>query len=357
MQMNDNYQMTQNKFPGWPSVLSMLFRREELGFDLARLALVEILSGETTPVHAAAFVAGLRTKGESVEEVAGMASAMLEFATIVDVDPYLVDTCGTGGDRAMTINVSTMAALIVAGAGVKVCKHGGRASSSKSGSADVLESLGVKIDVGPSLVSECIEKANIGFCFAPKFHPAMANVASLRRELGVATIFNFLGPLVNPARARYQVVGVSDPKMAETMLRVLARQGSLRAMVVYGEDGLDEISTTSVSNVFELSRDSAGNPVVESYVIDPRDYGMNLASLEELRGGSAQDNALVVRETLEGKTGPKSDIAILNAGAALYICGAASSIKTGIEMAKDSISSGGAVKALETLVATSQRNL
>lgn len=354
MQMNDMAEFTEGKFPGWPTVLSLLFKRHDLGFELSRQALVEILSGDTSPVHAAAFVAGLRTKGESVDEVSGMASAMLDFATVVDVDPYLVDTCGTGGDRAMTINVSTMAALIVAGAGVKVCKHGGRASSSKSGSADVLESLGVKIDVGPTLVSECINKANIGFCFAPKFHPAMANVSSLRRELGVATIFNFLGPLVNPARARYQVVGVSDPKMAEIMVGVLARQGSLRAMVVYGEDGLDEISTTSVSNVFELSRDSEGNPIVESYVIDPRDYGISLATLDELRGGNAEENATIVRDMLHGGIGPKSDIAILNAAAALYICGAAPSIHVGVNMAKRAIEDGGALRALETLVNTSQ---
>lgn len=352
--MTDSNFAQQSQFPGWPAVISMVFKRQNLGYDLARLALIEILSGNTSPVHAAAFVASLRTKGETVEEVSGMASAMLEFATKVDVDPFLVDTCGTGGDRAMTINVSTMAALIVAGAGIKVCKHGGRASSSKSGSADVLESLGVRIDIGPTLVAHCIEKANIGFCFAPKFHPAMANVSSLRRELGVATIFNFLGPLVNPARARYQVVGVSDPAMAEIMVGVLAAQGSKRAMVVFGEDGLDEISTTSVSNVFELSRDSDDKPVITTYQVDPRDYGIALVSLDDLRGGDASANAKVVLDVLEGKPGAKADIAVLNAGAALYICGAAPSIASGIEMARKSIASGGAMKSLNTLVEASQ---
>ncbi|NNN19046.1 MAG: anthranilate phosphoribosyltransferase [Acidimicrobiaceae bacterium] len=341
-------------FPGWPVVLSQLFRGEDLSFDLSRLALIQILSGDTPMAHAAAFVAALRTKGESVSEVSGMASAMLEFATKVDVDPYLVDTCGTGGDRSMTINVSTMAALIVAGAGVKVCKHGGRASSSKSGSADVLESLGVKVDIGPSLVAECIAKANIGFCFAPKFHPAMANVASLRRELGVPTVFNFLGPLVNPARAKYQVVGVSDPAMAETMVGVLANQGSERAMVVYGEDGLDEISTTAVSCVLELSRDKDGQPVIRRYKIDPADLGIALAGLDDLRGGEASENAVIVREVLQGSPGPKADIAILNAGAALYICGAASSIGDGIGIARQSIASGAALRALEGLISSSQ---
>ncbi|TAN20234.1 MAG: anthranilate phosphoribosyltransferase [Actinomycetota bacterium] len=326
-----------------------------MGYDLSRLALVEILSGATSMAHAAAFVAALRTKGETIDEVSGMASAMLDFATCVDVDPYLVDTCGTGGDRAMTINVSTMAALIVAGAGVKVCKHGGRASSSKAGSADVLESLGVKVDIGPSLVAECIEKANIGFCFAPKFHPAMANVAALRHELGVPTIFNFLGPLVNPARAKYQVVGVSDPAMAETMIHVLANQGSDRAMVVYGEDGLDEISTTAVTSILELSRDGAGNPVISRYKLDPTELGIPRATLGELRGGEAKENAVIVREVLEGKPGPKADIAILNAGAALYICGAAPSLGDGVQLARQSISSGAALHALEELISNSQR--
>lgn len=352
--MTQDESTTAQEFPGWPSVLTRLFHREDLGFDLARLALVEILSGETSMAHAAAFVAGLRTKGESVSEVSGMASAMLDFASTVDVDSRLVDTCGTGGDRAMTINVSTMAALIVAGAGVKVCKHGGRASSSKSGSADVLESLGVKVDVGPSLVAECIDKANIGFCFAPKFHPAMANVAALRSQLGVATVFNFLGPLVNPARAKFQVVGVSDPAMAETMIGVLAKQGSERAMVVYGEDGLDEISTTAVSSVLELSRDADGRANISHYKLDPSDYGIPLVSLEELRGGEAPENAAIVIEVLEGRTGPKADIAVLNAGAALYVYGAASSIADGIVMARESIESGSALRALEGLIKYSQ---
>ena len=352
--MTQDSATTVQEFPGWPAVLARAFRREDLGYDLARLALIEILSGETSLAHAAAFLAALRTKGETVNEVSGMASAMLEFATIVDVDPHLVDTCGTGGDRAMTINVSTMAALIVAGAGAKVCKHGGRASSSKSGSADVLESLGVKVDIGPSLVAESIAKANIGFCFAPKFHPAMANVGALRRELGVPTIFNFLGPLVNPARAKYQVVGVSDPAMADTMIGVLAKLGSERALVVYGEDGLDEISTTAVSSVLELSRDSTGQAVVTSYKLDPTDYGIPLVTLDDLRGGEAGENAAIVRRVLEGVPGPKADIAILNAAAALYVCGAASSIADGLELARKSISSGAALRALEGLVASSQ---
>lgn len=353
--MSQRESVTPITFPGWPSVLSSIFKREDLGFDVARLALIEILSGETSAVHASAFVSGLRTKRESVAEVSGMASAMLEFATLVDVDPFLVDTCGTGGDRAMTINVSTMAALIVAGSGVRVCKHGGRASSSKSGSADVLESLGVKLDIGPAKVADCIDRANIGFCFAPKFHPAMANVAALRRELGVATIFNFLGPLVNPARAKYQVVGVSDPAMAEIMVGVLADQGSSRAMVVYGQDGLDEISSTSSSSVYELMRDSNGKPVIDRYELDPRDFGIALSRLEDLRGGDSAVNAHILREVLRGKVGPHADIAVLNAGAALYISGSAPSIAKGIEMAKESIESGSALRSLELLIETSHQ--
>lgn len=352
--MTESNSVSRLTFPGWPTVLSKLFRGEDLGFELSRLALIEILSGETSLVQSSAFVASLRTKGESVNEVSGMASAMLEYATKVEIDPFLVDTCGTGGDRAMTVNVSTMAALIVAGAGVKVCKHGGRASSSQSGSADVLEALGVRIDVGPELVAECISKANIGFCFAPKFHPAMANVVELRRELKVPTIFNFLGPLINPARAKYQVVGVSDPSMAEIMIGVLAQQGSARAMVVYGEDGLDELSTSSISSVYELSRDSAGEAVISSYKIDPREFGIPFSSLDDLRGGDAEQNATIIREVLGGAIGPKTDIAVLNAGAALYICGAAPTVASGIEMAKKSIESGEALKCLDTLIAGSR---
>lgn len=356
LQMTEDNVRFQVEFPGWPAVLSELFARRDLGFDLSRQALMEILSGETSMIHAAAFLAALRTKGESVAEVSGMAAAMLDLATTLDVDPFLVDTCGTGGDRSMTINVSTMAALIVAGAGAKVCKHGGRASSSKAGSADVLESLGVKIDVGPALVARCISAANIGFCFAPKFHPAMAQVSALRRELAVATIFNFLGPLANPARAKYQLVGVSDPAMAETMIGVLADQGSCRAMVVYGVDGLDEISTTSTSNVFELNRDADGEPVVTKYVIDPADYAMKKATLDDLRGGSAYENAQIVREVLAGVEGPKADIAILNAGAALYICGAAPSIQSGVALARDSIATGAAGRALDRLIDVSRQD-
>lgn len=353
--MTNKIDSKSSEFPGWPAVLSKVFGGESLGYDLARLAMIEILSGKSSDTHTSALLAGLRTKGETIDEVSGMASAMLEFATLVEIDPYLVDTCGTGGDRSMTINVSTMAALIVAGAGVRVCKHGGRASSSKSGSADVLEALGVKVDVGPTIVAECVAEANIGFCFAPKFHPAMANVVPIRRELGVATVFNFLGPLVNPARARYQVVGVSDPKMAEIMIGVLASQGSARAMVVYGEDGLDEISTTSTSSVFELSRDANGDPIINSYVINPLDYGIPLANLEDLRGGNATENAAVIRSVLAGETGPKADIAILNAGAALYICGVAPTIAAGVDLARKSIESGAASAALDGLVSSSHR--
>ena len=230
---------------GWPAILGRVLSRQDLTADEASAALDDVLEGNATVAQIAAFIAGLRTKGETVGEMTGLVRALRAHGESLEVGVEVVDTCGTGGDRSGTINVSTLSALVVAGAGAVVCKHGGRAASSLAGSADVLEALGVVIDLGPRGVRRCIDEAGIGFCFAPRFHPTMRFVAPVRRELGVTTTFNFVGPLVNPAGATRQLVGVSDPMMAEKMLDVLEAFGSVHAMVVFGHDGLDELSTTA----------------------------------------------------------------------------------------------------------------
>ena len=335
----------------WPGVLGRLFARNDLSADEAATALGEILAGAATPAQIAAFITALRIKGETVEEMTGLVRAMLANAEPLPVPrpEDVVDTCGTGGDRSRSINVSTIAALVVAGAGARVCKHGGRAASSAAGSADVLEALGVVIDLGPGGVARCIAEVGIGFCFAPRFHPAMRYAIPVRRELGVATVFNFLGPLANPARARLQVVGVSDPAMADKMLGVLVANGAQRAMVVYGADGLDELSTTGPSMVLDAGADGE----VRRYTVDPTDLGFALTSLEELRGGDAAVNADVVRSVLAGKKGPHRDIAVLNAAAGLVVAGVSADLAEGVERAGAVIDGGAAHDVLENLVRTS----
>jgi anthranilate phosphoribosyltransferase len=249
---------------GWPGVLGRLLSGRDLTGDEAGCALGQVLSGAATASQIAAFVMALRMKGETVDEMAGLVRAMLAHAELLSVPGDLVDTCGTGGDRSGSVNVSTLAAFVVAGAGARVCKHGGRAASSSAGSADVLEALGVVIDLGPQDVARCIGEAGMGFCFAPRYHPAMRFAAPVRRELGVATVFNFLGPLANPARARHQVVGVSDPAMAEKMVGVLVANGARRAMVVYGADGLDEMSTTAPTTVLEVGGRDTGDSTCDA---------------------------------------------------------------------------------------------
>jgi anthranilate phosphoribosyltransferase len=274
---------------------------------------------------------------------------MLGHAEPLAIEGDLLDTCGTGGDRSRSINVSTIAALVAAGAGAKVCKHGGRAASSAAGSADVLEALGVVIDLGPVGVRRCVEDTGMGFCFAPRFHPAMRHAAPVRRELGVATVFNFLGPLANPARARYQVVGVSDPAMADKMLGVLLANGARRAMVVYGDDGLDELSTTTTSVVLEAIAGDGADPEVRRYRVDPKELGLEPASAEALRGGDAAANAGVVERVLGGEVGPHRDIVCLNAAAALVVAGLAADLAEGLALAGEVIDRGHAAAVLDRL--------
>jgi anthranilate phosphoribosyltransferase len=334
----------------WPEVLGRLVRREDLPTELAEQALSTILGGEATDAQIAAFAVALRAKGESPAELAALVRTMLRFAEHVQLDDVdaLVDTCGTGGDRSGSVNVSTMAAIIASGAGARVAKHGNRAASSRCGSADVLEALGVVIDLGPEGVARCVREAGIGFCFAPRFHPALRFAGPPRRELGVPTTFNFLGPLANPAGVRRQAVGVSDPAMAERMIGTLAELGAERALVFFGHDGLDELTTTTTSTVHEL-RDGA----IRTYVLDPSTLGFPTATPGALAGGDAAGNAAVVHHVLSGQGGPVRDIAVLNAAAALVAAGVTDDIEDGIERAAASIDEGRAASVLEGFVRTS----
>jgi anthranilate phosphoribosyltransferase len=330
-------------------ILARLMRDNELTADEIDAATTEIFEGRVSEVQAAGFIVALRTKGETAEELAALVRAMHRFATSVKVADGAIDTCGTGGDRSGTVNVSTMAALIAAGAGARVVKHGNRAQSSQAGSADVFETLGVAIELGPAGVARCVEEAGVGFCFAPRYHPAMRFLGPARKELGVPTTFNFLGPLANPARVRRQAVGVSDPAMATRMLGTLRVLGTERALVFSGDDGLDELTTTTTSTVHELVE---GN--LHEYKIDPLDVGIPRSEAAQLCGGDAATNAGVLRDVLEGVGGPCRDIAVLNAAAALMVAGKASDLAAGVEMAVVSIDSGAANQALETLVRVSQ---
>jgi len=335
---------------GWPAVLTRLMAGGDLARDEASAALSDVLEGTATQAQLAAFLTALRTKGETVEEITGLVEAVLAHAEPVAVAGAdgLVDTCGTGGDRSGSINVSTLSALVVAGAGARVVKHGNRAASSATGSADVLEALGVRIDVGPDGVLRCLEAAGMAFCFAPRFHPAFRFAGPVRRELGVPTVFNFLGPLANPARPGRQVLGVSSPDMAERMVHVLAANGVRRAMVVYGHDGFDELTTTTTSTVLDLA-----DGEVTASTVDPADLGLARATVEELRGGDAQANADAVRRVLAGEHGPRRDIVLLNAAAAAVVAGLAATLAEGLEVAAASMDEGRAAGVLDRLVQAS----
>ncbi|HET7482769.1 MAG TPA: anthranilate phosphoribosyltransferase [Actinomycetota bacterium] len=331
-------------------MLTKVLRSEALDERESALAMTEIMDGAATPVQIAGFVVALRAKGETVDEIVGLVRTMREFGAKVDVPGDVLDTCGTGGDRTGTFNVSTAAALVCAGAGVRVAKHGNRAASSRCGSADVLEALGVKIDLGPDDVATCIARAGIGFCFAPVFHPAMRHTATPRRELGVATVFNFLGPLSNPAGATRQALGVSDPRMLPKMVEALGRLGSDRVIAFHGDHGLDELATSGPSRVVELNRGAT-----TEWTIDPAELGLEPASIEAIAGGDAAANAATIRSVLAGDRGPQRDIVMLNAAAGLMAADRAGDIKAGLEVAADAIDSGAAARALDLLVEASNR--
>ena len=330
--------------------IAMLIDGTDLTEEQAETVMSEIIDGQATDAQIASYVTALRMKGETLSEVCGSARAMRARAAGITVDSSsVVDTCGTGGDGAHTFNISTTVAFVVSGAGMTVAKHGNRAVSSRSGSADVLKQLGVCIDLSPAGVEACINQTGIGFLFAPVFHPAMAKVAGPRKELGIRTIFNILGPLTNPARATSQVLGVYDEALTELMANALVRLGSRHSFVVHGMDGLDEITLTDRSKISE-----GKNGTIESYYVAPEDLGFSRCASVELKGGDADENANILTQILEGHPGPRRDIVLLNAAPAIVAGGKANTVAEGLAKAKESIDSGRAKEKLKQLIATSQ---
>jgi anthranilate phosphoribosyltransferase len=331
--------------------IDALASRRDLSADEAAEVLNEIMHGEVSETQIAGFLIGLRTKGETVDELAGLARTMRALAEPVPTGrDDLLDTAGTGGGLR-TFNVSTTAALIAAGAGCAVAKHGNRSATSLSGSADLLEALGARIDLAPVGVARCIEQAGFGFMFAPAHHQATRFVVPVRRELAVRTIFNYLGPLTNPAGARRQLIGVSDPLMLDTIAGALARLGVDRALVVSGEDGMDEISIAAATRVVEVNGDT-----IRRYTVAPQDVGLALGSGDDVGGGTPEQNAAITRAILEGKGGGGRDLAVINAGAAIYASGRAGSLREGVEAARAAIDGGGAARALARYVQASREH-
>ncbi len=330
--------------------IELLVNGRSLSFEQAAGVMEEIMSGEATPAQIAAFITALRIKGETVDEIAGLASVMRAKAISVVITPPVVDTCGIGGDSSASFNISTAAALVAAGSGLKVAKHGNRAMTSHCGSADVLEALGVKIDLGTEAVAECMETVGIGFMFAQVFHPAMKHVAAPRREIGIRTVFNILGPLTNPARAEYQVIGVPTRELGGKIASVLHRLGTKHALVVHGTDGVDEISISGRSLVWEINE----NGVLPLYEVSPEDFGFKQASLTEIKGGTREENAAMLRRILSGEKGPGRDVVVMNAAAALVASNRAADLKEGAAIAEEAIDSRQALQKLDGLVRLSQ---
>jgi anthranilate phosphoribosyltransferase len=339
-----------------------LVEKKDLTRIEAAAAMEAIMSGAATNAQIAAFLTALRMKGETVEELIGFAQVMRqkavrvrtrgeEVAALTGTDrEMLIDTCGTGGDAAGTFNVSTATAFVVAGAGLKVAKHGNRSVSSLCGSADVVETLGINLELSPAQVARCVDEVGIGFLYAPLLHTAMKHVMAARREMGVRTVFNMLGPLTNPASANAQVIGVYSRALTEPLARVLAELGTIRAFVVHGADGLDEISNTGESEISEVREG-----VVRSYTVRPEDFGIPRATIRDLQGGDREENAQIIRRILQGEPGPKRDIVLMNAAAALVVGARAKDLKEGVALAAHSIDSGSARAKLEALVALSQK--
>jgi anthranilate phosphoribosyltransferase len=330
--------------------IDALAARRDLSSEQTAGVLAEIMAGNASEAQTAAVLIALRTKGETIDELVGLATTMRLLATPVACDrDDLIDTAGTGGGRP-TFNVSTTAALIAAGAGCAVAKHGNRSATGLSGSADLLEALGVRIDLTPEAVARCIDEAGFGFMFAPAHHGATRHVVPVRKELAVRTIFNFLGPLTNPAGATRQVIGVSDPAFLDTIAGALARLGAVKALVVSSEDGLDEMSTAGTTTVVEVD-----GPEIHSYALAPEDVGLRRGRYEDVAGGPPEDNAAVTRRIFAGEAGPTRDLAALNAGAAIYVAGRADTLETGVRAAEEALDSGAAAEALDRLVALSQQ--
>ena len=331
--------------------LAKLADRTDLSEKEAEEVMAEIMDGAATPAQIAAYLMGLRLKGETVDEIAGSARAMRARATKIRVgSPIVVDTCGTGGDGGHTFNVSTTAAFVVAGAGLTVAKHGNRSISSKSGSADVLTALGVKIDLSPERVADCVNEVGIGFLFAPLFHGAMKHCAGPRQEMGIRTLLNVLGPLTNPAGATHQVLGVYDARLTEILAKVLLQLGSQHCFVIHGMDGLDELTLCDRTKVSE-----GKGGVVSNYFVSPEEFDLPRVHRKEIAGGTPEENARITRDILQGKKGPKRDIVCLNAAAAIVAGQKAKTLKDGFRLAQQALDSGAAADKLERLIAYSKR--
>jgi anthranilate phosphoribosyltransferase len=331
-------------------VIASVAAGKSLSLEDIAAVMREIMDGEATPSQIGAFLTALNIKGETPEEIAGLAQVMREKALKVNVAGPLIDTCGTGGDGKGTFNISTAAALVAAGAGVKVAKHGNRAASGSCGSADVLEALGVKIDLPPKEVEQCIHEVGIGFMFAPVFHPATRHVAPVRREIGIRTVFNILGPLTNPAGVQSQLIGVAYPDLGEKLAQVLKLLGIHHAIVVHGEDGLDELTLAGETTIWEVM-----DGVIHSRILPIERIGLPKASIEDIRGGTKEENAATMRRIFQGEKGPIRDAVLLNSGAALVIGDKAESIRQGAKMAAEIIDSGEALRKLDALVELSQQ--
>jgi len=329
--------------------IQSLVAGKSLTMEEAAAVMNEIMEGQVTPAQFGAFVTALRLKGETVDEIVGLAKTMRAKSIPVTIAEPVVDTCGTGGDGLRTFNISTAAAFVAAGAGLKVAKHGNRAMSSQCGSADVLEALGVRIDLNAELVQRCLKEVGIGFMFAPSFHPAMKYAAAPRREIGIRTVFNILGPLISPAGAKAQVLGVADELLVEKLAIVLQRLGSHHALLVHGEDGLDEITITGKTRVCELEDDG-----INRYSLSPEDFGLPRASLNSLRGGTVKENAAMLRSILAGAPGPQRDVVLVNTAAVLLVGDRVETLEQGVALAREVIDSGQALAKLEQLIGFSQ---
>lgn len=333
----------------FPTLIEKLRRHEDLTTAEAAAAMAAIMKGDAAPAQIAGLLVGLAMKGERPAELVGFAQTMRANAVAIAAPPGpMFDTCGTGGDRSGTFNISTAAAIVLAACGMRIAKHGNRSVSSQCGSADVLEALGVNIGAAPAVVEQCLGAAGVAFLFAPTFHPAMKHAAQARKDLGVRTAFNLLGPLTNPAGPTRQIVGVPRPELTELMARSLSLLGSERAWVVHGADGLDELSTTGYTKVSECRGDA-----VQTFYVHPADFGLQKATSESLKGGGAAKNAAIVRAVLSGEPGHPRDVVLLNAGAALFVAGHADTVKAGIAQAAGAIDSGRALDALTRLIAVS----
>jgi anthranilate phosphoribosyltransferase len=346
----------EEKFNGWPGLLAHLLDRRDLTATQAGAAITEILNGDATPSQMTAFIVALRAKGETVVELEGMLHAVRSAGMRVDLKPELarraIDIVGTGGDNSNTVNVSTMSALVVAGAGVPVCKHGNRAASSKCGAADLLEEAGVAIELDPHGVEACVVETGFGFCLAAKFHPAFRYTGPSRREIGVPTAFNLLGPMANPAPIANMLVGVAMPNMMAAMTGALSTRGVTSAWVVHGHGGLDELAVSGPNTVFELK-----DGTVTQFEINAKECGIASSTLEDVRGGDAAENLAIMKDLFAGKTGAVRDIVTFNAGCALYVSGVAGDVMDGIERARASIDSGSAAEVLHGVAEESSRQL